>query len=83
MWNQSNVLITSSGRPLLSDIGLATIVQDQIHNSAYINCYHFADEEIWRRVPPEAWVLSSTDKITREFDVWAFGMLILEVCTFL
>lgn len=70
---QSNIQVDAHGKPRLSDFGLATIARDT-------NSLDTATEErdtTIRYSAPE--ILMDTERHCKESDVFAFGMVIIEV----
>jgi serine/threonine protein kinase len=70
---QPNILIKSDGHACLADFGLASIVQG---NDSIVPTH--ADGYTARWTAPE--ILKGANKITREADVFSFGMVVMEVC---
>ena len=71
---QANVLISDTGEALLAGFGLAAIVEDvtKLPLSAVLQ-----DCSSIRWMAPE--LLIELKRLSRETDVWALGMVILEV----
>ena len=70
--DQPNILVDRGGRALLADFGLASIVYG-------MNSVHATKSQGYtvRWAAPE--ILKRADKITREADIFAFGMVVIEV----
>ena len=70
--DQPNILVNKNGRALLADFGLASIVYG-------MNSVHATKSQGYtvRWAAPE--ILQRADKITREADIFAFGMVVIEV----
>lgn len=74
---KGNILVSAFGMPLLCDFGLAVVVEDLTRTSVSTilqgsgNCRWMSSE-----------VLLLGELPTKQSDVWAFGMVILEVSTF-
>ena len=81
--NQKNVLVTATGTAVLADFGLSTFVEKTqtsattAMNVRQMYTVRFAAPEILRDVAGHPFRVRSK---TRESDVYAFGMLVLEVC---
>lgn len=73
-FSQPNVLIDHSGHARLADFGFASVVREP--NSAPVTR---VEGYTPRWAAPE--VLESGDRCTREADVFAFGMVVVEVCS--
>lgn len=72
--DQANILVSKRGEPMLCDFGLAVVVEDLTMMSISTvlqgsgNCRWMAIELLFHDVLP-----------TKESDMWAFGMVVLEV----
>lgn len=71
---QANVVISSTGEALLNDFGLAVIIED-LSKMPISSTLDGAGNPRW--MAPE--LLVGSDIISKKSDVWAFGMVILEV----
>ena len=72
--SQANVLVSDNGRPLLCDFGLAVIVED-LTNMPISSALHDSGNPRW--MAPE--LLAQGDIVSPKSDVWALGMVFLEV----
>lgn len=79
VYSQSNVLIEDDGRALISDIGIYTVVSQSDFTTANIagSCRWTAPEVLDPPEEDEEKPLSAV--LTRETDVYAYGMTVLEV----
>ena len=73
-FGQPNILIDYDGRARLADFGFASVIRG-------LNSVHITKVQGYtaRWAAPE--VLRDGDKVTQEADVFAFGMVVIEVCS--
>ncbi|EIW81662.1 kinase-like protein [Coniophora puteana RWD-64-598 SS2] len=84
--SMSNVLIDSAGQPRLADFGLALVVDTPGFTTVSVSgqAKYMAAELLQSAPPPAMGGLSasfSAPKKTKETDLWAFGILALEIQT--
>lgn len=73
IFTQNNVLITSSGRAVLSDFGRAFIIDEiEVSKSLIAAAYYTA---------PEVLITEDVTPLTKMSDVWSLGVTIFEVRT--
>lgn len=70
---QPNILVDHNGHACLTDFGLASVVHGI--NSALVS---HLEGYTARWTAPE--ILKGANKITREADIFSFGMVVIEVC---
>ncbi|KIM57025.1 hypothetical protein SCLCIDRAFT_131509, partial [Scleroderma citrinum Foug A] len=71
-----NVLISQDGRALITDYGVATLVDSVFDNNVAVSSFGGA---CIRWMAPET--MESYGELTTKDDIWAFGMLMLELLT--
>lgn len=75
MWSaQANILVDADGRAKIADLGLATIARD----SGSLTSTTDEREITARYTAPE--IMKGIGRHSKESDVFAFGMVVIEVC---
>jgi len=74
--NASSVIIDDWGNPLLSDFGIAKVVEDVIGTAVYTQSQSTTDACRWWA--PE---LNDNQELSTRSDVYSFGMTVLEIMT--
>ncbi|TDL13941.1 kinase-like protein, partial [Rickenella mellea] len=75
----SNVLVSPTGVPLLIDFGLSRLVIMSTREAG--GTFRWMAYELCGGIPPEHWRDSIRTVATKETDVWAYGMTVLELLT--